>query len=386
MIGITKEMIIYIMKRWYILFISMFMCGLLLGRANIKENTEGAVYAGAVVTFPNHKMNSNRTYSNYLSIYTRSAYMSEFCDSIEQKFEMQHFAPDWNNYTKDQKMQWIRTNLESSWIIDTNSYEFGIAMSKENDDFLYICDHAEELLSDYCEYAIEAVQKEVGVKFGESKIYNTKIGITKNEPKLDVNKKYIIIGVILGGLLGGFCILVTFFTSKRIHSKEFVGMYADMLEENASIEYRILCYIMRQIENTGKRIAIICSTNYDNSIAEELMTIGKKGNLNIGCIQLQKDSLNNEKEIADNIKMPIDKIQPGRFMKALKEIEKKYDVVIVNSECPVIDPIILEVCSIASCAIMKEELDISYKMPLIDSLKQLEEAGCNKRVVIWRTK
>lgn len=203
-----------IKKKWYIILACAVLCagGLYFEKSHVKPviPQSGDMTYIKVVKFnqlPIVETNKDSIEVQMNSLVGAWPNLSYLEEKVNTKFDMIKLNPYWNNLSQSQKFGWLAAHFRINRI-GPGMYELIFQMGKSDvKDAQYIEENSKQFMNTYEAYFQKAASLAISntelITVREFKLVeNVDIPTTK-----DIEKKYAIIGFILGGLVG--IVLVT---------------------------------------------------------------------------------------------------------------------------------------------------------------------------------
>lgn len=212
-----------IIKKWYIILICAVLCasGLYFEKSRVTEiipQTGDMTYI-RVVRFqqvPVFRADQTSREIDLTNLMKTWSSLIDLDSQLESNFNMQKFNATWNKTAESQKMKWLDEHFRVQKI-GPGLYELIIQFSKKDaKDSQYIKDNESKLMDTYMTYVS---------KTSALVTHNTELSIIKEVQKINednvatkstIEKKYAVIGFILGALVGVVIIMV-WDTRKRLN-------------------------------------------------------------------------------------------------------------------------------------------------------------------------
>lgn len=142
-------------------------------------------------------------------------HLSELEAQIDSDFDIRELAPKWDNLDSEQKRKWIGDHFRIEHI-GPGMYELIINFSdKEAKNAQYIDQNCTKLMDDYAK-SISEISRLITPNNEIETVRELKdISEKKTEPKGSIEKKYTIIGLVLGAVFG-IVVIVAYDSRKRL--------------------------------------------------------------------------------------------------------------------------------------------------------------------------
>lgn len=198
-----------IIKKWYIILFCAVLCagGLYFEKSHVKPAIpqSGDITYIKVVKFnqlPVVETNKDSMEIQMNSLVGAWPNLSYLEEQVNAKFDMSKLNPTWNNLPKSEQFKWLVAHFRVNRIAP-GVYELIFQMKKnEVKDSQYIEENSKQFMDTYEAYFQKAASlvinnKELTTVREFKLVENVDIPTTK-----DIEKKYAIIGFIIGGLVG----------------------------------------------------------------------------------------------------------------------------------------------------------------------------------------
>lgn len=199
-------------KKWFIVILLGILCSAFFYIE--KQYVEPIHPKTGIITYTmTVKLNDNNNMRYYMSegkMYRESivpfltmwSNQDKFLRTSEEVYDYNKFNANWDNMKKSEKFAWLNEHLKCKYV-GNNIYEFvfGFKASDAKDDS-YVIAYGEKFLQDYLEYAKNVlILVNMSPSFTVLDSYAMKDEIYLEDVTF-VQKKYAIIGFILGAVLG----------------------------------------------------------------------------------------------------------------------------------------------------------------------------------------
>lgn len=212
-----------VMKKWYIIIICAILCagGLYFEKSRVTSTvpqTGDMTYIRVVrfqqvPTFTTNQTSSEIDLTNLMKTWSS---LTDLDSQLESNYNMEKFNATWYKTAESQKMKWLAEHFRVQKL-GPGLYELIIQFSrKDAKDSQYIKDNESKLMDTYMTYVS---------KTSALVTHNTELSIIKEVQKINednvatkstIEKKYAVIGFILGALVGVVIIMV-WDTRKRMN-------------------------------------------------------------------------------------------------------------------------------------------------------------------------
>lgn len=211
-----------IIKKWYVILICAVICagGLYFEKSQVHTvvpQTGDMTYIRVVKfnTVPVFTTNQTSTEINVTNLMKAWSNLTELDSQIEENFDMGKINAEWNKMADSQKMKWLGGHFRVQ-NIGPGLYELIIQFTKQDaKDSQYIKENSADLMDAYEAY----FSKSAALVTNDTSLKTVKEIQNINENKVvskgNIEKKYAIIGFILGALVG-VVIVMAWNTRKRL--------------------------------------------------------------------------------------------------------------------------------------------------------------------------
>lgn len=214
-----------LIKRWYVIWICAILCssGLYYEKSKIVPiiPQTGDIKYIRIVKFheiPTETLKDTSVEIKMDALVKAWPNLSMLTSGIDDHLDMQKLNPKWGTMTQSQKFGWIEDHFHSNWI-GPGMYELIFQMKKdEAKNAEYIKKNNDRIIEEYENYFRESAGMVT---------YNTSLTTVKNFELIDevgmpttqqIEKKYAVIGFVLGALVGVVIVMV-WDARKRIAQK-----------------------------------------------------------------------------------------------------------------------------------------------------------------------
>lgn len=198
-----------VIKKWYVILLCAILCagGLYFEKSQVTTvipQTENMTYI-RVVRFDTVPVFTNNQTSNEINMTNLSKswpYLSDLETQLETEFFMTKLNAKWEKLTDSQKISWVAGHFRIQYLAP-GLYEL-IVQFKKNDlkDAEYIAENSTRMLDAYEKHFI-AISGDVTKNTKISKVKEIeKVDTSEVVTKESIEKKYAIIGFVLGALAG----------------------------------------------------------------------------------------------------------------------------------------------------------------------------------------
>lgn len=204
-----------IIKKWYVILICAVVCagGMYFekGRANTIVPQTGDMTYIRVVKFnivPSITINQTSEEIDLTNLMKAWSNQINLESQLESAYDMDKMNPKWDTTAESQKMDWLGTHFRIQ-NMGPGLYELIIQFSKQDaKDSKYIKDNNQSLMDTYETHFI----KTAGMVTDDTKVITIKEVQRLDEanvvPVATIQKKYAIIGLVLGTLLGIVIVMI----------------------------------------------------------------------------------------------------------------------------------------------------------------------------------
>lgn len=204
-----------IIKKWYVILICAVICagGLYFEKSQVHTvvpQTGDMTYIRVVKfnTVPVFTTNQTSTEINVTNLMKAWSNLTELDSQIEANFDMSKMNAEWDKTADSQKMKWLGGHFRVQ-NIGPGLYELIIQFSKKDmKDSQYIKDNSTDLMNMYEAY----FSKSAALVTKDTNLSTVKEFQNINEDRVvskkAIEKKYAIIGFILGALVGVVIVIV----------------------------------------------------------------------------------------------------------------------------------------------------------------------------------
>lgn len=204
-----------ILKKWYVILICAIICagGLYVEKSQVHTvvpQTGDMTYIRVVRfnTVPTFTTNQTSTEINITNLTKSWSNLAELDSQVESNFDMGKMNVDWDKTTDSQKMKWLGEHFRVQ-NMGPGLYELIIQFSKKDaKDSQYIKDNSAGLMDMYEAY----FSKSAALVTKDTSLNTVKetqnIDENKVVSKENIEKKYAVIGFILGALVGVVIVMV----------------------------------------------------------------------------------------------------------------------------------------------------------------------------------
>lgn len=211
-----------IIKKWYVILICAVICagGLYFEKSQIHTvvpQTGDMTYIRVVKfnTVPVFTTNQTSTEINVTNLMKAWSNLTELDSQIEANFDMSKMNAEWDKTADSQKMKWLGEHFRVQ-NMGPGLYELIIQFTKQDaKDSQYIKENSADLMDEYEAY----FSKSAALVTNDTSLKTVKEIQNINENKVvskgNIEKKYAIIGFILGALVG-VVIVMAWNTRKRL--------------------------------------------------------------------------------------------------------------------------------------------------------------------------
>ena len=377
------ELFKFLLKRWWLILVAAIVFGAGMGIyksgkvANVSAPTE--IVSSQLVEFKNHATyidatTGNQKYQNYNDIWFRNSVLSEFVELADQNFEMCNFNAQWDNMSELNKADWLREVITCSPMSNTPNYEFSFTVSVHADQKEYALAQSEPFLKSFIDYATQSTK--ILSKDSQYVVLNQATQIAEGNVNSGM-KKYVVLGVLLGGLLSVFIIFIQFLYSSKVVSKSIIASkYAPDFVEGKNALYDTVCYMIREAGQSDSPVITICSAWNNKDVAMENV-IKKFADLNnriaVANISGRDISLPKQENLTALSGTEINNLLvPGKIANTLEALKADYDYVLLLSPTPAENAAVIEQADNSSCIVFLEKFEKSSKKLLDNSLQKLE--------------
>lgn len=198
-----------IIKKWYVILICAVICagGLYFEKSQIHTvvpQTGDMTYIRVVKfnTVPVFTTNQTSTEINVTNLMKAWSNLTELDSQIEANFDMSKMNAEWDKTADSQKMKWLGEHFRVQ-NMGPGLYELIIQFTKQDaKDSQYIKENSADLMDEYEAY----FSKSAALVTNDTSLKTVKEIQNINENKVvskgNIEKKYAIIGFILGALVG----------------------------------------------------------------------------------------------------------------------------------------------------------------------------------------
>lgn len=205
----------FIIKKWYVILICAVLCsgGLYFEKSSVVPavpQTGDMTYI-RVVKFnqiPTETLNETSTEIKMDALVKAWPNLSKLTEKMDDNIDMEKLNSKWGDIGQSKKFDWLNGHFRINWI-GPGMYELIFQMKKsEVKDEEYIKENHEKLIGEYENYFQESASMVIN---------DTNLTVVKNFELVDdedmptaqqIEKKYAIIGFILGALVGVVIVMV----------------------------------------------------------------------------------------------------------------------------------------------------------------------------------
>lgn len=223
----VKETGIFILKRIWILLISIVAISLLIGMPKALQNKSSmkghVVKINEYFEFTNHSLTKSSTktdkkYENYSMIWFNDLTLKRFLGYTAKDYDMTKLNPEWDSLTEEGRLAWIRTVFSCNVIDKTPGYMIFFNLPFTDQNYEYARKSAPEIFEKYILYSAACIDNLYGNS--DYKILSYNMSIQKDDKNIMIIKKYFFIGAFLGFLFGVFLLIMIYITvNKRKEAK-----------------------------------------------------------------------------------------------------------------------------------------------------------------------
>lgn len=337
----------YMLRGWkklvalMVAFILIFISAQFLrGTFNIpiEESPSSNIQVFNVLRFSNPQTytstEGNRVYYDYRAIWGRTTNIANFVDIIEDKYEMESFEPDWNNFGDSEKRDWVKQHFKTSILENTSIYEINFYVTPTVTAYDYILDNSISICTDYIEYI-----GDITSKFTTSADYiieNYSLQVDKPElapyniPEGKLLIKYSVIGFIFAVIVYLLAQSFMFILGSKVN---FIYAYSayDGVNSTRLSAGSIIWFVDGLLrEKSRNNIITVSSTYSDETYYKDLCCCLTEKNRSIAAVDLT-GKIKIENKNAENIcDFSISDIYGSNIL----ALADKYDFVVFNVPKP----------------------------------------------------
>lgn len=204
-----------IIKKWYVILICAVLCsgGLYFEKSRVVPAVPqtGDITYIRVVKFnriPTEILNETSTEIKMDALVKAWPNLSKLTEKLDNNINMEKLNPKWGDMAQSKKFDWLTNHYRINWV-GPGMYELIFQMKKDEvKNAEYVKENHENLIGEYEEY----FQESAGMVTNDTSLTTVKnfelIEETDMPTAQQVEKKYSVIGFVLGALVGVVIVMV----------------------------------------------------------------------------------------------------------------------------------------------------------------------------------
>lgn len=204
-----------IIKKWYVILICAVLCA--SGLYFEKSMVVPAVPQTGDITYiriakfnkiPTETLNETNTEINMDKLVKAWPNLSILAKKMEDNFDMQRLNPKWGDMAQSKKIDWLADHYRINWV-GPGMYELIFQMKKDEiKDVEYIKENHEKLIEEYENYFQESADMVTNDTNLTTVKYFELVDDEGMPTAQQIEKKYAVIGFVLGALVGLVIVMV----------------------------------------------------------------------------------------------------------------------------------------------------------------------------------